>query len=114
MNLFAGLGYVTAAALNQFVAELTALNLPVWPPANLAGPIERSEGKFTLHRQRRYLVFKSQGDLVDPTGANPSVSLSEQEGEYTSLDLDSVEWLAYGMEYRVTGVSTCYEDDLPV
>lgn len=114
MNLFTGLGYVTAAALNQFGAELAALNLSQWPPPNLAGPIERSEGKFTLRHMRRHLVFKSQGQLEDPTGANPPVSLSEQEGEYTSLDLDSVEWLAYGMEYRVTGVSTCYEDDLPV
>ena len=114
MNLFAGLGYVTAAALNQLGAELVALNVGGWPPVNLAGPVERSEGTFTLRRVRRYLVFKSQGELVDPTGANAPTSLGEQEGEFTSLDLDSVEWLAEGMEYRVTGVSTCYEDDLPV
>lgn len=52
----------------------------------------------------------SNGEIVDPTGINTTVSVSEDESGYGVYDLESIGWLAYGALYKVTGVSVCCED----
>ena len=57
----------------------------------------------------RYLHFSSNGAIVDPTGTNPDVSISEDDTGQGVLDLDTVSWLAYGQLYKLTGISWCTE-----
>jgi hypothetical protein len=115
-GLFEPLTKPTAAQLNALRDQVNTLYGQLGgeaTPVNLCGPHHRSEAVFTLFHTRRYLVFGSQGQLIDPTGINEPISLSTEEA-YGSRDLDEVAWLAYGMMYVVTGVSTALEDDAPV
>ena len=102
----------TADALNALSAALAAIYaaFPVAQAINLCGPPEQSEARFTLQRRHRFLVFKSNGTIEDPAGLNDPVSLSEGDDEFTVKDLDQIDWLVEGTWYRVTGVSTCFED----
>lgn len=73
----------------------------------------QSEATFTVIHKARWLFFQSTGEIVDPSGVGESVSISEVDGTFTRYDLDTVDWLAYGQLYQVTGVSWCMEDSEP-
>lgn len=60
----------------------------------------------------RYLHFKSTGKLSNFTGTQ-EISLSTGDAEYGVLDLNGVDWLAYGALYKVTGCEMCCEDSEP-
>ena len=72
-----------------------------------------SEATFTGLHTHRYLKFQSNGEIVDPSGINAPVSISEDETGFGVYDLDQLTWLAYGGMYTVTGVSVCCEDWMP-
>jgi len=62
----------------------------------------------------RWLVYGSSGTLTDPTGVGASVSLSDNPvaGQPAYYDLESIDWLEYGMMYDVSGVVYALELDL--
>lgn len=66
---------------------------------------------FLIHTQR-YLHFKSTGKLSNVSGTEET-GLSTGDAEFGVLDLDGVDWLAYGSLYRVIGCEMACEDDLP-
>lgn len=68
---------------------------------------------FVLIHRGRWLFFSSNGAIVDPSGVGDTVTISEVDDTWTRYDLDTVDWLAYGQIYHVTGVSWCMEDDDP-
>jgi hypothetical protein len=61
----------------------------------------------------RYLQYEGNGVISDPSGVGGDVSISDPDNtdEVGEYDLDSVEWLGYGMQYRVSGVNWCFEYD---
>lgn len=61
----------------------------------------------------RYLHFGSSGSIIDPTGVNEAVSISENDTGQGVLDLDTIPWLAYGQRYKIDAVSWCKEDTDP-
>lgn len=73
----------------------------------------QSEATFVLVHRARWLFFSSNGAIVDPSGAGDTVTISEVDDTWTRYDLDTVDWLAYGQVYYVTGVSWCMEDEDP-
>lgn len=70
--------------------------------------VQTDSDYWILHRHR-YLHYKSTGAIEDPAGTGTAVSLSNEE-DFNVYDLDSVDWLAYGQMYKVTGVDFCMED----
>lgn len=63
----------------------------------------------------RWLLYDSTGTLSDPAGVEDDVSLPDPEtpGELGVLDLNTVDWLAPGMFYNVTGCAVAWERSEP-
>lgn len=100
----------TAAQMNQYKTVLDAAYVAL-EGGNWQLPAQHmSEAVFGLLHCYRYLHFGSQGALVDPTGIQDDVSLSDGSTGHGVLDLDSLGWLGYGRRYEVTGVTWCQED----
>lgn len=62
---------------------------------------------FYFVHKRRLLWFKGKGKVMSLDGTK-FAPVSVDSG-WSSYDLDSVSWLAYGMLYRVVGVGGCVE-----
>jgi len=110
----------TAAAMNKYsdalnalyaIAGNAALNFATYQDRKNQPNAVNDSGFYFIHKQR-WLWFRSTGQIEDPAGLNDDVSLSDN-GTMTSYDLDTVDWLAYGALYRVTGCNFCCEDDDP-
>lgn len=101
--------YPTAALLNKYVTTINEAHAVVKDAAFGIGALDVSESVFFLIHVHRYLHFSSTGKLVDITGANEDISLSEGDKGYGVVDLDTVTWLGRGMLYQVTGVTFCLE-----
>lgn len=103
----------TAAQINEYKTVLDAANtalasgtgVPMQLPAEHIG-----EARFEILHVYRYLHFGSNGKLIDLSGAQDDVSLSEGENEVGVVDLEKLGWLAYGVTYQVEGVSWAQED----
>jgi hypothetical protein len=78
-----------------------------------AVPHAGTGGFFSLLRTHRYLHFGSVGNLEDPAGVEDDVSLSESENGRGTLDLDTIEWLAPGAMFWVSGCSWTWLDNQP-
>lgn len=70
-----------------------------------------NESLLTIIHTNKYLLYEGDGTIIDPSGVGEDVTISgpdttDEVGEY---DMDSVEWLTYGMQYRVKGVLWCME-----
>lgn len=63
----------------------------------------------TFFHTYQFLIFGSTGEIIDPSGVGSSVALSDPESGYGVYDLSSVDWLTYGMVYRVEGVTWARE-----
>lgn len=65
-----------------------------------------------LHTSR-YLLYEGDGVIVDPSGVGDNVTISDPDktGEVGEYDLESVNWLGYGMQYQVSGVEWAIEYD---
>lgn len=100
----------TAANLNEYKTAFDAANSAI-AGGTVQLPAEHvSEAIFGVMHCYRYLHYGSSGALVDPTGQNESVSLSDDDSGHGVLDLDGLGWMPYGRRYEVTGVTWCQED----
>lgn len=70
-----------------------------------------TEGSFlTIFHTFRYLAYGSTGEIVDPSGIGANITVTDPDtGTIGYYDLESVDWMTYGMVYRVTGVTWCRE-----
>lgn len=59
-----------------------------------------------------YLIFGSTGQIIDPTGFGSPVSLTDPDSGYGVYDLTGIDWLTYGMVYRVEGVTWAREVEI--
>lgn len=69
-----------------------------------------SNAEFYFQHRRRYLFFKSDGSISYASG---SASLTEVDGTFTRVDMESYTGLVYGEFVTVTGCSWVQEDDNP-
>lgn len=63
----------------------------------------------TFFHTYRYLIFGSTGEIIDPSGLGSIVTLADPPKGYGVYDLSSIDWLTYGMVYRVEGVTWARE-----
>ena len=104
-----------AADMNKYSSSLAAIYAVYGDyPRNYAIPYSLfgDTQEFWIVHSARWLLFKSSGDIMDPTGVEASVSLSAGDG-YTFYDLDNVTWLTYGARYKVIGCTVALETDTP-
>lgn len=102
---------VTHTEMNKYGTALTEAHTALGDVAVNPLYVIISEAEFCIRHTYRYLHFTSTGELVDPTGAQDAVGLSEDPDLNKGvIDLESLGWLPYGALYFVTGVSACTED----
>ena len=103
---------VSAANINKYTNSIIALEAQIGSVAmTMATPSRVSDGYLTLYHTRRWLWFTSTGLIEDPSGIGDDVSISEIPDTITAYDLDTVDWLTYGILYYVTSVGWCQESD---
>jgi len=73
-----------------------------------------TEGSFlSIFHTFRYLAYGSTGEIVDPSGLADPVAITDAEtGKVGFYDLEGIDWLTYGMVYRVEGVTWCREVEI--
>lgn len=118
IELFDPLTRPTAAQLNAIGDSQAALDAVYLGTAVERGAVEvvGSGSAFGFLHQHRWLLYNSTGELVDTTGANDPVALSDPAvaTEVGQLDLNTVKWLTVGRYYRVTGCAWAMERQEPV
>ena len=67
---------------------------------------------FHKYRWFHYLNSTSGAEITDPAGVGDDVSLGDS-GEWTTLDLETVDWMTPGKIYYVKFVTCCAEDSTP-
>lgn len=100
---------VPAAELNKIGTAATEAHALLGDAGLNPLALKASEATFHIRHTHRFLHFASSGNIEDPFGVEADVALSEEDDGHGVQDLDTVGWLAYGMLYRVTGVSCCLE-----
>ncbi len=102
---------VTAAYLNAYSTELTALHDRIFNTRiRMATPNQYGSGNiYRFVHRNRWLHFKSTGQIKNAAGTQQA-TLSPINDTYTSFDLQSVSWLAYGDLYQVVGCQMASEE----
>lgn len=104
--------YPTAAKLNKYKDALDAahdlagdvlLNYPVFGNANT------DKGYYFVHTFR-WLHYAGDGEIVDPTGAGETVTITGDGVTALVYDLTTVTWLYEGKLYEVKDVTWAMED----
>ena len=105
---------VTAAYLNAYSTGLTTLR-NVIKDAEIVSCVPNQYGSgniyWFVHRQR-WLHFKSTGQIKNAAGTQQA-TLSPINDTYTSFDLQTLSWLAYGQLYQVVGCQMACEEETP-
>lgn len=74
-----------------------------------------TEGSFlTIFHTFRYLAYGSTGEIIDPSGIGDPIAITDPDSDAETgpigfYDLEGIDWLTYGMVYRVEGVTWCRE-----
>lgn len=106
--------YPTAARMNLYKDGLDAIYaLTGSYPINMfvckrTGTVQ---GFYFVHRLR-WLIFRndSAGRIEDPAGVGATVTLEVSGAEWTSYDLDQVDWMIPGKLYQVQALFSCFEN----
>lgn len=105
--------YPTAALINKYKDGIDAIHAALgdygvnWPAASRAGA--HVQGFYFLH-SLRWLCYRGAGRIEDPAGVGETVTLSGDGVNWTSYDLDSIDWMVQGKLYQVQAVTSCMED----
>jgi hypothetical protein len=72
---------------------------------------DNDQSLLTFIHTNRYLLYEGDGTIIDPSGVGADVAISDPDvtAEVGEYDMDSVDWLTYGMQYRVSGVEWAME-----
>ena len=102
---------VSAANMNAYSTELTALHARILNTRiRMATPNQYGSGNiYRFVHRNRWLHFKSTGQIKNAAGTQQA-TLSPINDTYTSFDLQSVSWLAYGDLYQVVGCQMASEE----
>lgn len=104
-----------ASALNAYGTALTALRASI-KDAEIVPCVPHKYGTGNIYRfvhRNRWLHFKSTGQIKNATGTQQA-TLSPVNDTYTSFDLQSLSWLAYGDFYQVVGCDMACEEETPL
>lgn len=103
--------YPTAAKLNAYRDDLNTAHGAIGDAGLSLACEHKSSAEFYLTHNYRYLYWDSTGQIQSTDGTK-TVGLSDPDtpGAAGQIDLDSIDWLLYGMMYVVTGVTWCMED----
>ncbi len=118
LELFEPLTKPTAAQMNGLDAALDALDGGSISGVAITYPAQQWTGSgsaWMFRRKFRWLVYDGSGILSDPLNVGDDVSLSDAAlaGVANVLDLTTVDWLALGRFYRVTGCTWAVELESP-
>jgi hypothetical protein len=117
---------VTVAILNQIKDNINAAHTalgadaynwgaPINPEHAYDGALKLEGSLLSFFHRFRWLAYGSTGVIIDPSGVGDDVTLSDPEaGTIGFHDLESIEWLTYGMYYRVEGVTWAQEYDIRI
>ena len=105
---------VSAADLNAYSTALTALHARILSTSiRMATPNQYGSGNiYRFVHRNRWLHFKSTGQIKNAAGTQQA-TLSPINDTYTSFDLQSLNWLAYGQLYQVVGCDMASEEVTP-
>ena len=81
-------------------------------PENTVHAAYAEDSCLTFFHTFPYLIFGSTGKIIDPTGGGSDVTISDPETGYGVYNLEGIEWLTYGMVYRVEGVTWAREVEI--
>jgi hypothetical protein len=97
--------YITALQEVEAVTPLT--------PVRFAVPFIQGGAVGNLIRYRRYLHFKDDGELEDPSAIEEPITLTaDAETQRGTLDLTTT-WVEHEMMFRITGSDAAWLDDEP-
>lgn len=86
-----------------------------WNPAQLWSyenwKVIHANSNYYLVRRKRYLIYRGDGEIVDPAGGGANVDVSGSGSAILAYDLDTIEWLTYGKLYNPKDFVFCFEDD---
>ena len=108
----------TAAAMNKYSDSLEALHAILGDAArhylvpqnfDVEEP-SLDHGFYGVHRLR-WLIYRGDGELVDPSGAGATITLSGNGAAWIAYDLDGVEWMTPGRLYQLKDVIVAFEND---
>ena len=105
---------VTAAYLNAYSTGLTTLRAAI-KDAEIVPCVPHKYGSGNIYRfvhRNRWLHFKSTGQIKNAAGTQQA-TLSPINDTYTSFDLQTLSWLAYGQLYQVVGCDMASEEETP-
>lgn len=105
--------YPTAANLTKYSDGLTAIYNAVSGKSAVWCARTKESGTdansfYTLVHVFRWLFYTGEGTLTN-VAQNETTSLPDG-GSTNIFDLNTVDWLTYGMPYRITGVDFALED----
>lgn len=114
-------GLVSYLTFNQIRDNLYAVYDAVGTTAVNPGSIFNAEhcanalytegSLLTMFHRFKWLAFGSTGRIFDPSGLGDDVTLSDPDTGIGFYDLESINWLAYGMYFCVDGVTWAAEVD---
>lgn len=78
-------------------------NADLWPASY------GSMGAYYMQHRYRYLIYRGEGELEDPSGAGETIALSGDGSSLIAYDLNDVEWMTDGKLYRVDSCVVCLE-----
>ena len=105
---------VTAAYLNAYSTGLTTLRAAI-KDAEIVPCVPDAYGsgnKFWFVHRNPWLHFLSTGQIKNADGSQQA-TLSPINDTYTSFNLQSLSWLAYGQLYQVVGCQMASEEETP-
>ena len=98
----------TAALMQPYSDDLEALHAIVgdaprnyavlWSFDNVDPDFAGSD--FYFVHKRRWLIYRGDGELVDPSGAGTTITLSGSGTALLAYDLDGVDWMTPGKLYQ--------------
>lgn len=56
---------------------------------------------FYFVHKRRWLIYRGNGELVDPSGAGATITLSGNGTALVAYDLDAVDWMTPGKLFQI-------------
>ncbi len=110
-----------AAAMNKYSDSLNAINAKtgvignqaqLWSYENFDAVNFANSDYYNVH-QYRWLVYRGDGEIVDPSGAGDTVAVSGDGASILTYDLDEVSWLTQGKIYQLKDFVFCLEDNTP-
>lgn len=108
--------YPTAAKLTTYKDALDAIYASLGSAVYNVAVINnqtptKAKGYYFVHRLR-YLHYRGNAEIVDPSGVNDGITLSGDAGTWSVYDLRSAGWIYLGRLYEVKDADACYEDEV--